>query len=329
MSGRRAVAALAALLVGGGTLVVGLGALSLRLVGPAVPAPVVVSVDAGTRFGDLTRTLVAQGLLRHRWPLQLWARVSGQDRQLQTGDFRFTTALTPLALLARVIGTPDRRHTLTIPEGLTVREVLALLSSAGFGPPERFAALVADPAFLAPLQLPAGAEGYLFPDTYELSLTMPPERILTIMANRFREVYAPLAPRATALGLSEQQVVTLASLVEEEASRPEERALVAAVFLNRLKRGMPMQSDPTVIYGRDTGDRTITRADLARKTPHNTYVNPGLPPTPIANPGRAALEATVNPAPVPYLYFVARGDGSHEFTSDLAAHNAAVARWRR
>lgn len=130
-----------------------------------------------------------------------------------------------------------------------------------------------------------------------------------------------------ALGLTEHQAVTLASLVEEETARPEERRLVAAVFLNRLRRGMPLQSDPTVLYGREGSDRTITRADLHRPTPYNTYTIPGLPPAPISNPGRAALEAAVDPAPVDYLYFVARGDGSHEFTSSLAAHNAAVARF--
>jgi UPF0755 protein len=148
------------------------------------------------------------------------------------------------------------------------------------------------------------------------------------MVRQFREAFGPeLAVRAAALGFTEQEAVTLASLVEEEARKPEERRLVAAVFVNRLRRGMPLQSDPTVLYGReDEDDRRITRADLRRRTPFNTYTIPGLPPTPIVNPGRASLQAAVDPAPVDYLYFVARGDGSHEFTSTLAAHNAAVAR---
>jgi UPF0755 protein len=150
------------------------------------------------------------------------------------------------------------------------------------------------------------------------------------MVRHFREVAGPsFALRAAALGLSEHEAVTLASLVEEETGRDDERRLVAAVFLNRLRRGMPLQSDPTVLYGRSGADRTITRADLRRRTPYNTYTIPGLPPAPIANPGRAALEATVDPAPVEYLYFVARGDGSHVFSSTLAAHNTAVHRRRR
>ncbi len=137
-----------------------------------------------------------------------------------------------------------------------------------------------------------------------------------------------LTAKAARLGLSVQQAVTLASLVEEEAARADERRLVAAVFINRLRRDMPLQSDPTVLYGREGGDRSLTRADIRRPTPYNTYTIPGLPPTPIANPGRAALEAAVDPAPVDYLYFVARGDGSHQFSGTLAEHNAAVARYR-
>jgi UPF0755 protein len=145
----------------------------------------------------------------------------------------------------------------------------------------------------------------------------------------FETIGATLPERAAKLGFSLHQAVTLASIVEAETGAPEERRLVAAVFHNRLRRGMPLQSDPTVLYGRPPTDRTITRDDLRRPTPHNTYVITGLPPTPIANPGAAALEAAVDPAPVDFLYFVARGDGTHEFTATLAAHNAAVNKYLR
>lgn len=318
---------LAVVTIGG----VGLAFIELNRPGPPVSRPLVVSVAEGQRFADVARELAALGVLRRSLPLIAWARVTGRDRQIRAGEFLLTTPLSPLDLLARVTSRPDPLHQLTVPEGLAVREVIALLSAAGFGSEESFTCLLDDPAFLAAEDLPPeGAEGYLFPDTYDFPLATPPDRILRAMLRRFRAVFTPeLAAKAAALGLSAHQAVTLASLVEEEASRPDERRLVSGVFVNRLKRGMPLQSDPTVLYGRDGGDRTITRADLRRATPYNTYAIPGLPPTPIVNPGRAALEAAVDPASVEYLYFVSRGDGSHHFSVTLAEHNAAVARLRR
>jgi len=292
---------------------------------------VTVTLDEGERFAEVAEDLRRQGVLRHPLPLVVWARLTRQDRAVHWGEYLITTPLSPLELLARVTGLPDPVHQLTVPEGLTVRQVVQLLAASGFGAEESFLCLLEDASFLASEDLPpAGAEGYLFPDTYQFPLATPQERILRAMVRRFREVIGPsLGRRAAAHGLTEEQAVTLASLVEEETARPEERRLVAAVFLNRLHRGMPLQSDPTVFYGRPDGSRTITRADLARPTPYNTYTIGGLPPTPIANPGKDALEAAVDPAPVDYLYFVARGDGSHEFSTTLAAHNAAVARYQR
>ena len=306
-------------------------ALVLRAPGPPRPTPVTVTFEEGERFADVARDLRRQGVLRHSLPLVVWARLTRQDRAVHWGEYLITTPLSPLELLARLTGPPDPLHQLTVPEGLTVRQVVQLLAASGFGAEESFRCLLEDPSFLASEDLPpAGAEGYLFPDTYQFPLATPQERILRAMVKRFREVFGPpLALRAARLGLTDEQAVTLASLVEEEAKLPGERSLVAAVFLNRLHRGMPLQSDPTVLYGRSDGSRTITRADLARPTPYNTYTIGGLPPTPIANPGKESLEAAVDPAPVDYLYFVARGDGSHEFSATLAAHNAAVARFQR
>ena len=298
---------------------------------PPLPGPVTVTVEEGERFADVAKDLRREGVLRHPLPLVLWARLSGQDRAVHWGEYLITTPLTPLELLARLTGPPDPLHAVTVPEGLTAREVVRLFAAAGFGSEESFLCRLEDPLFLAGEGLPpTGAEGYLFPDTYAFPLATPQERILRTMVRHFREVTGSrLERRAADLGLTEHQVVTLASLVEEETGRPEERSLVAAVFLNRLRRGMPLQSDPTVLYGRTAGGRTLTRADLARPTPYNTYTIAGLPPAPIANPGRAALEAAVDPAPVDYLYFVARGDGTHEFSATLDAHNAAVARYQR
>ena len=301
--------------------------------GPPLSAPVTVTVNEGERFAEIAADLRRQGVLRHPLLLVVWARLTGQDRMVHWGEYLLTTPLSPRELLARVTGPPDPLHALTIPEGFTVQQVLALLASSGFGSEESFRCLLDDPAFLAAHDLPpGGAEGYLFPDTYAFPLATPQERILGSMLKRFRDVAGPaFAHGAAAVGLSEHQAVTLASLIEEETARADERRLVAAVFLNRLRQGMPLQSDPTVLYGRDRGSpgssRALSHADLHHPTPYNTYTIPGLPPAPIANPGRDALLAAVDPAPVDYLYFVARGDGSHEFSTTLTAHNAAVARY--
>jgi UPF0755 protein len=319
-------AAAAAALAGAGSIYV-----ALHRPGPPLAGPVTVSITEGTRFADIAAQLAREGVLRTPRLLTVWARLTGKDRVVHWGEYLITTPLSPLEILARVTGPPDPLHTITIPEGRTVRDVVVALAAAGFGSEESFTCLLDDPAFLAAEDLPPeGAEGYLFPDTYAFPLATPQERILRTMIRRFREVFRPeLQLRALRLGLTVEQAVVLASLIEAETARPEERPLVAAVFLNRLRRGMPLQSDPTVLYGRPRSDRTITTADLRRPTPYNTYTFEGLPPTPIANPGRAALEAAVDPAPVDYLYFVARGDGTHAFSATLAAHNAAVARYQR
>jgi len=327
---RLVLAVLSAVVVGLG-VAAGVVALLLHRPGPPLAAPLTFTVAEGTRLGDLARDLADRGLLRAPGLFTAWARLTGRDRQVHWGEYVVSTALSPLELLDRLTGPPAPQHSVTLPEGLTAREVVGLLERAGFGAAESFDCVLDDPAFLAAEELPAaGAEGYLFPDTYAFPLATPPDRILRTMLARFREVTGTrFARRAWDLGLDVPAAVTLASLIEEEAARADERRLVSAVFHNRLRRGMPLQSDPTVLYGRPNGDRTISRADLRRATPYNTYVIAGLPPAPIANPGRASLEAAVDPAAVDYLYFVARGDGSHEFSSTLAAHNAAVARWQR
>jgi UPF0755 protein len=328
---RRRIAAVAGIL-----FLAGIGAaatvfVALHRSGPPITRPIELTIDEGQRFGQIADELARQGVLDHPRLLTLWARVTGQDRGVHWGEFLVTTPLSPLDLLARLTARPDVLHPVTIPEGLTLHEIAHTLAAAGFGAEESFLCLLDDPAFLADEDLPPdGAEGYLFPDTYDFPLAMPPDRILRAMIKRFRDVFTPaMEMKAAHVGLSLHEAVTLASLVEEEAKQPAERRMIAAVFVNRLRRGIPLQSDPTVLYGRDSADRTITRADLHRPTPYNTYTIPGLPPTPISSPGRASLEAAVDPAPVDYLYFVARGDGSHQFSSTLAEHNAAVARYQR
>jgi len=300
-----------------------------RPLGP--PRPVtVVSVAEGARFADVARQLVRDGLVRWAPPIELYARWMGMDRRVSWGDYAIRSPVRPVDLVARLAGPPDPVARITIPEGLSLFQTADLLADAGLGSSESFLCLLTDPRFLAAFDLPpSGAEGYLFPDTYPFIRAAAPTRILGTMIARFRSVVTPtIAERAAAHGLTLEEAVVLASLIEAETAAPSERRVVSAVFHNRLRRGMRLQSDPTVLYGRpDPTDRRITRADLRRPTSHNTYVIGGLPPTPIASPGLAAINAAVDPAPVDYLYFVARGDGSHEFSRTLKEHQRAVTRY--
>jgi UPF0755 protein len=314
-----------------GAIALAAGAWLLLAPGPSIVGPVVLPVAEGERFAQVADDLVRLGVVRSAATVRAWARLTGADRQIGWGDYLFQPPLTPRAVVERLARPPDPIGLVTIPEGLTVDEVVTVLVDHGRGPRQRLELLLQDPEFLRREGVPvASAEGYLFPDTYLLPSTISPEQILHEMIAHFRKEMDPqLVARASARGLSLHQAVTLASLIEEETRLPEEQRLVSAVFHNRMRLGMRLQSDPTVLYGRPSGDREITRADLERPTPYNTYVIAGLPPGPISNPGRGALEAAVDPADTKALYFVARGDGSHEFTPTLADHNAAVARYQR
>jgi UPF0755 protein len=197
--------------------------------------------------------------------------------------------------------------------------------------PEGFLAAAASPAALERLEIPAGsAEGYLSPDTYYLVKPITPEEILETMVRMFRRKFTPeMERKAKAAGLSVHEVVTIASIIEKETGIDREKPLVSAVIRRRLALGMPLQMDPTVIYGAKRFDGKVTRKDLLAPGPYNTYLNRGLPPGPIANPGRSSLEAALAPAEADYLYFVSRNDGSHTFSKTLEEHNRAVEEYRK
>jgi UPF0755 protein len=222
---------------------------------------------------------------------------------------------------------------LTFPEGLTAEEMGDIFARAGFGTKDAFVAAASAPDAVRELDPAADSlEGYLFPDTYHLPRSTTADALVGRMVRRFLEVFDEAwASEAAERGLSVRQLVTLASLVEKETARSEERGLVSAVYNNRLRIGMPMQADPTVIYAlKRVGrwDGNITRADLQFDSPYNTYRYPGLPPGPIAQPGRASLEAAASPDESTALYFVSRNDGSHVFSDTLEQHNRAVREWQ-
>jgi len=330
----RRVLALLGLIVVVGTVSVGVTAAwawrALNTPAPLTPAGAVVFVPPGEPFRVVAGRLHNAGLVRHPLLLTAWARYRGLDRTVRSGEYRFTQALSPIALLDALQSRSDTTRQVTIPEGFTAGQIAALLEEQGYGGRDVFRCVMSDIHLLQEFALPGtGVEGYLFPDTYAFSQAAEPIDIVRAMLQRFRQESTALTARRGAVGLSEAEMVTLASVIEKETGQADERRLISGVFHNRLRLGMPLQSDPTVVYLHADPHRPITRADLADPGPYNTYVHRGLPPGPIANPGRAALEAAIDPAATSALYFVSRNDGSHEFSDTLEAHNRAVRQYQR
>lgn len=285
---------------------------------------VLVVVRPGESFAAVAEQLTASGVGWSARSLKLWAQLYGVDRQIRPGEYLLRSPISAWSALEQMRSGLAGYRVLTIPEGSTVADIAALYEAGGFGSGGDFLRATQDPGLQRELVMPeTGFEGYLFPDTYHFVWADPPERMIRTMVRRFREQSGSLVADRERLGLSEHEMVTLASIIEKEAKKEEERPVISAVFHNRLRRGMPLQADPTAVYGLGRGVRPEPE-HLRTWTPYNTYLQKGLPPGPICNPGVAALEAAVRPAPVDYLYFFARGDGSHVFSRTLDQHEAAI-----
>jgi peptidoglycan lytic transglycosylase G len=292
-----------------------------------------VDIPAGAGTKAIGERLVAGGVVRDEVTFRIALWMSGEARRLKAGEYRFDHPLTPLDVIAKLARGDVYVVAVTFPEGLTIGEMAKIFEAHGFGPRASFTAVAADPSLVRDIDPSArDLEGYLFPDTYLLSRHTDAAHLVKLMVERFQKALAPdIVEAARARGLSVRQVVTLASIVEKETARPEERALVAAVYSNRLRIGMLLQCDPTVIYAlmkAGTYDGNIRRDDLAVESPYNTYRVPGLPPGPIASPGKESLAAAAHPAASDYLYFVSRNDGSHEFSRTLEEHNRNVQKFQ-
>jgi UPF0755 protein len=288
-----------------------------------------VEVPQGAGPSAIGRRLVEAGVVRDTFSFRFELARSRAGRRLQAGEYRFDRPMTVREVVAKLARGDVYLLPITFREGLTVKQMSELFQAKGFGPASEFVAAARDARLAAPFDPAArDLEGYLFPDTYALPRKATAAQLVTRMVGGFERVLTPeLRARAAARGLGVRQLVTLASIVEKETGKAEERPLVAAVYSNRLKMGMGLQCDPTVIFalereGRYTGN--LTREDLHFDSPYNTYRYAGLPPGPIASPGRASLEAAANPADVPYVYFVSRNDGTHAFATTLAEHNHNV-----
>jgi len=292
-------------------------------------AEVFVEIPQGAGSPEIRRRLVESGVVSDDFILRAALWWSGRSRSLQAGEYRFDQPVSPLAVVDKIASGDVYTQRLTFPEGLTIPEMAKVFEARGFGPARSFIKAAADGSLVKDLDPKApDLEGYLFPETYSLPRRVDASRLVAMMVDRFRAIYdEPLRARAEAQQMATRQVVTLASLIEKETARPDERPLVSAVYRNRIKQRMGMQADPTVVYALMKAgkyDGNIRREDLNFDSPYNTYRYPGLPPGPIAAPGRASLEAALEPADVPYLYFVSRNDGSHVFAATLQEHNANV-----
>ena len=294
-----------------------------------------VVIPKGSSLKSITALLANASLITdgagERLSFQILAKMSGRARRLPAGEFALGGGQRPLALLQALVTAKPLSYTITLPEGLTAAEMADILAREGWCDKAEYLRLMTDAAFIDKLGFAESPslEGYLYPDTYQLSKADEgAENLIAMQTRRFKEVWKALGgDRLDAA--AQRQAVILASLVEKETALAAERPLIAGVFTNRLRQGMPLQSDPTVLYGVAASPRPITRADLERSTPYNTYVIAGLPAGPIANPGKAALSAALNPAKTDFLYFVAKNGGSHQFSTTLEEHNTAVRQYQR
>ena len=290
---------------------------------------VFVTIEPGASTRAIADQLVDAGIVVDDWTFRFALWRSGRDRDLQAGEYLFDTPLSPLEVVAKVADGRVFLRPITFPEGLTLPEMVAIFESAAFGAAADFAAAAQQVALVADLDPDAtDLEGYLFPETYALPRDATANDLVEAMVAQFRQVFDDdLQTRAAERKLSVREVVTLASIIEKETGAGDEHALVSAVYHNRLRIGMPLQSDPTVIYALTQDglyDGNLTRDNLHHDSPYNTYRYRELPPGPIAAPGGAVLRATLDPADVTYLYFVSRNDGTHAFADTLREHNRNV-----
>ena len=301
----------------------------------SVPGPLrvtsrVVEVPAHKGIIEVAEILDDAGVIRSRVGFVLLTLARGSFRSLKAGEYQIPQGTNTVKVLELLEGGKVLQHLVTFQEGSTLGELARQLETERLTPADDILRVAKDAVFLKTLDIQADSvEGYLFPDTYQFVKGMTPEEILARMVARMREKISPeILVEAREREMTIHQLLTLASIIEKEAVESTEMPLISAVFWNRLKRDMPLQADPTVQYAVGKDRKRLTREDLQVDSPYNTYRRQGLPPGPIASPGRAAIQAAVRPAKVGYLYFVAMDDRHHQFSTNLADHNAAVARYR-
>ena len=294
---------------------------------------VTVTIPARSSLSEIEHILADKKVIRGDRRFSMLVLLTGAAKKLRAGEYRFETGKKPLEIIDLLKKGKVLYRPVTIPEGTEMSKVADILEAEGWIDRTRFLDLVDDSAFLKEMGVKADSlEGYLFPDTYYLSRGQQnDEEIIRLMVARHFQIYKKIIgdTKSDRQSLTHHEIITLASIVEKETGLPQERALVASVFFNRLGKGMRLQADPTVRYNNSGSKGPIMQSELKSPTPYNTYVIKGLPAGPITNPGEAAIQAVIFPAETDYLYFVAKNDNSHHFSRTLKEHNSAVARYRK
>ena len=291
----------------------------------------ILDFTEGSSLRKFAGELETSGIISSARLFLVYTRLRGADGRVKAGSYQFSDGLSPVEILRKLVAGEVFVYRFAVPEGYSIYQIAELLDGRGIFRKDAFLKQCFDRALLKELGIGGkSVEGYLFPSTYSIPPRMDEAGLVRMMVAQFDKVYGQrFAGRVEALRTSRNAVVTLASIIEKEAVNPAERPLVASVFWNRLKKGMPLQSDPTAVYGIRAFAGKVSKQDIMRTTPYNTYLIRGLPPGPIGNPGSDAIEAVLAPAATPYYYFVAKKDGSHYFSATLEEHNRAVRTYLR
>ena len=290
----------------------------------------VVEITSGSALSDIAGRLASENVISSELLFKVAAIGRRSTRELKAGEYRFDTSMSLLDVLSRLEQGRVMLHEFTVPEGYTVRQIARRLDEYALADAEQFVQLAADAEYCKELGVDGPSfEGFLFPDTYKIAKGLSARDVLHIMVDRFWSAWSEETRRETAGGGSTlREIVTIASIVEKEALFDDEMPLIAGVIYNRLEKNIPLQCDVTIRYPLDNYGTHLTYADLKMDSPYNSYLYPGIPPTPICSPGHSALRAALNPAETDYLFFVAMNNGRHKFSSSLEEHNRAVHKYQ-
>ena len=291
---------------------------------------VIFSIKSGQSLGLVAKNLEKNNLITSPIKFKILAKLMSMDKKIQAGEYKLVSTMTPMDILNAFVKGEVNLHKLTIPEGYSIKQIAEVLEKNNLCSKDEFIEKAFDMEMVESLNINGESlEGYLFPETYFFSKNPSPENIINTMANRFFSIYTnEFQKRAEEINFTDHEIITLASIIEKETGAAKERKLISSVFHNRLKKRMKLETDPTVIYGIKNFNGNITRKDLRKKTPYNTYIIRGLPPGPIANPGIESIKAALYPAKTEFLFFVSKKDGTHYFSRTLREHNKAVRKYQ-